>query len=48
MMNSKLKLNAGPAKVSVRLLTDEEKQDMELEDLETPLCYGCRRYPKLT
>ena len=39
-MNSKPKLVAGPAKVSVRLLTDEEKRNLGLEDLETPLCYG--------
>lgn len=39
-MNPKLKLAAGPGKVSVKLLTVEEIRGMGLIDLENPLCYG--------
>jgi hypothetical protein len=39
-MNSKLKLAAGPAKVSAKPLTAEEIQNMGLKNLESPLCYG--------
>jgi hypothetical protein len=39
-MNQKLKLIAGPAKVSARLLTTEEMQDFGMEDLKPPLTYG--------
>lgn len=39
-MNSKLKLAAGPGKVSVRLFTTEEIGEMGVENLESPLCYG--------
>ena len=39
-MNSKLRLAAGPGKVSVRLFTAEEIKEMGVENLESPLCYG--------
>lgn len=39
-MNSKMKLVAGPGKVSVRLFTAEEIEKMGLENLESPLSYG--------
>jgi hypothetical protein len=39
-MTPKLKLVAGPARVSARLLTLEEIKDLGLEDLKTPFSYG--------
>jgi hypothetical protein len=39
-MTPKLKLIAGPARVSATLLTPEEIKDMGLEDLKTPFAYG--------
>jgi hypothetical protein len=39
-MTPKLKLIAGPARVSARLLTPEEIKNLGLEDLKTPFAYG--------
>lgn len=39
-MNSKLRLAAGPGKVSVRLFTAEEIKEMGVKNMESPLCYG--------
>jgi hypothetical protein len=35
-----MKLVAGPGKISLRLLADEEIKDMGLEDLQSAFCYG--------
>jgi len=39
-MKSKMKLIAGPTRVSARLLTAEEIQDYELDELKPPLIFG--------
>jgi hypothetical protein len=39
-MTPKMKLVAGSAKISFRLLAEEEIKDMGLEDLQSPFCYG--------
>ncbi len=39
-MNSKMKLIAGPAKVSVRMLTVAEIKAFGLDELKSPLTYG--------
>jgi hypothetical protein len=39
-MMPKAKLVAGPGKISLRLLTDEEIKELGLEDLKPLFCYG--------
>jgi hypothetical protein len=39
-MTPRIKLVAGPGKISLRLLADEEIKGMCLEDLKPPFCYG--------
>lgn len=39
-MTPRMKLAAGPGKISFRPLTDKEIKDMGLEDLKPPFCYG--------
>jgi hypothetical protein len=39
-MNSNLKMVAGPARVSVELIPEEEMKEMGLDSQEIPFCYG--------
>jgi hypothetical protein len=39
-MTPRMNLVAGPGKISFRLLAEEEINDMGLEDLKPPFCYG--------
>ena len=39
-MTPNMKLVAGPGKISLRLLTDEEIKELGLEDLKPLFCYG--------